>query len=73
MQKLAKKVKEINDAEIWMVSWTSRHGDYHSDVQRCAKTFLTEEDAKNFKNLLEEAQQILQNTNNINITIIKQN
>jgi hypothetical protein len=72
VQKSTKEVKEINDVEIWIVSWISRYGDYHFDVQRCAKAFLTEEDAKNFKNLLEESQQILQNTNDINITIIKQ-
>lgn len=55
-----------------MVSWTSRHGDYYYDVQRRGKAFLTEDDAKDFKKSLEEAQQILQNTNNINITIVKQ-
>ena len=73
MQKLVKEAKETNNVEIWMVSWTSRYGNYHHDVQRNAKAFLTEEDAKNFKKSLEEAQQILQNTNDINITIVKQN
>lgn len=72
-QELAKEAKETNNVEIWMVFWTSRYGDYHFDVQRCAKAFLTEDDAKDFKKSLEEAQQILQNTNDINITIIKQN
>ena len=65
--------KETNNVEIWMVSWTSRYGNYHYDVQRSAKAFLTEENAKDFKKSLEEAQHILQNTNDINITIVKQN
>jgi hypothetical protein len=66
------EAKEVDGAEVWMVSWTSRQGDGYYDTHRCAKAFLTEDDAKDFKNSLEEAQQILQNTNNINITIIKQ-
>jgi hypothetical protein len=55
-----------------MVSWSSRHGEGYYDTRRCAKAFLTEADAKDFGKSLEEAQQILQNTNNINITIVKQ-
>lgn len=66
------ETKEVEGAEVWMVSWSSRHGDMYYDTQRCAKAFLTEADAKDFKKSLEEAQQILQNTNNINITIVKQ-
>lgn len=66
------ETKEVDGAEVWMVYWTSRYGDYSGDVRRCAKAFLTEDDAEDFKKSLEEAQNILQNTNNINITIIKQ-
>lgn len=64
--------KEVDGAEVWMVHWTSRYGDYYGDVRRTAKAFLTEDDAINFKKSLEEAQNILQNTNNIDIKIIKQ-
>lgn len=66
------EAKEVDGAEVWLVSWTTRHGDGYYDIQRCAKAFLTEDDAKDFKKSLEEAQQILQNTNSINITIVKQ-
>lgn len=66
------EAKEVDGAEVWMVSWSSRHGDYHSDVQRRGKAFLTEDDANDFKKSLEEAQRILQNTNDIDITIVKQ-
>lgn len=66
------EAKEVDGAEVWLVSWSSRHGDGYYDTHRCAKAFLTEADAKDFEKSLEEAQQILQNTNSINITIIKQ-
>ena len=66
------EAKEVDGAEVWMVHWTSRHGDYWGDVHRCAKAFLTEDDANDFKKSLEEAQDILQNTNDIDIKIIKQ-
>ena len=44
------EAKEVDGAEVWMVSWTSRHGDGYYDTQRCAKAFLTEDDAKDFEN-----------------------
>lgn len=66
------EAKEVDGVEVWMVSWSSRHGDGYYDTKRCAKAFLTEDDAKDFKKSLEEAQQILQNTDSINITIVKQ-
>ena len=66
------KVKEVNGAQVWVVSWDARTGDYHSDRKRMAKAFLLEEDAKEFEKSLKEAQALLQNTNNINITIEKQ-
>lgn len=64
--------KEVDGAEVWMVHWTSRYGDYCDDVRRSAKAFLSKDDAEDFKKSLEEAQNILQNTNDIDITIIKQ-
>ena len=49
------EAKEVDGAEVWMVSWSSRHGDGYYDTNRCAKAFLTEADAKDFKKSLEEA------------------
>lgn len=66
------EAKEVDGAEVWMVSWTARHGNYYADMRRCAKAFLTEDDANDFKKALEEAQNILQNTNNIDIQVVKQ-
>ena len=66
------EAKEVDGAEVWMVSWKSRYGDYHSDTRRCAKAFLTENDANDFEKALEEAQNILQNTNDIDIQVVKQ-
>lgn len=66
------KVKEVNGAQLWVVSWDARIGEYHSDRKRVAKAFLLEEDANQFADSLKKAQALLQNTNNINITIEKQ-
>lgn len=65
--------KEVEGAEVWMVHWTSIYGHYGCCYERrSAKAFLSEDDANDFKKSLEEAQNILQNTNNIDIKIIKQ-
>ena len=39
------KVKEVEGAHLWIVSWNSRTGDYSTDIKRVAKAFLLEEDA----------------------------
>lgn len=66
------KVKEVEGAHIWIVSWNSRTGDYASDIKRAAKAFLLEEDANQFAESLEQAQNLLQNTNKLRIKIEKQ-
>ena len=66
------KVKEVEGAHVWVVSWNSRTGDYSTDVKRVAKAFLLEEDANQFAESLEQAQNLLQNTNRLQIKIEKQ-
>lgn len=66
------KVKDAEGAEVWIVSWDARYGDYSSDTRRVAKAFLLEEDAEAFAQSLYYAQTLLQNTNSIHITIRKQ-
>lgn len=61
------ETKEVDGVEVWMVSWSSRHGEGYYDTRRCAKAFLTEADAIDFGKSLEEAQQILQNNCLINV------
>lgn len=66
------KVKEVEGAHLWIVSWDSRTGDYSTDIKRVAKAFLLEEDANQFAESLEQAQNLLQNTNRLRIKIEKQ-
>lgn len=67
-----KKVKNVQGAEIYTVSWMSRFGDYSSDTNRVYKAFLTKEDAEEFAQSLRDAHKLLRNTNSIKITITKQ-
>lgn len=66
------KQKEAKGAEVWVVSWLSRYGDYSSSTERVAKAFLTKEDAELFAKSLHDAHKLLQNTNNIEVDIKKQ-
>ena len=54
------------------MSWNARWGDYSTDVKRVAKAFLNEDDANQFAESLEMAQELLQNTNNLRIKVEKQ-
>jgi len=64
--------KEVDGAEVWIVSWDSRYGHYHGDVRRSAKAFLLKTDAIAFTESLKNAQSILKYSEGIDIKIEKQ-
>lgn len=66
------KRKEAKGAEVWIVSWEARFGDYKGETKHVAKAFLLEEDAGQFAQSLKDANKLLQNTNDICLTIKKQ-
>lgn len=66
------KQKEAKGAEVWMVYWSARHGNYSNETKRVAKAFLTKEDAELFAKSLHDAHKLLQNTNYIGVEIKKQ-
>lgn len=70
--KVKEVVEEVDGAHVWVVSWDSRTGDYSRDIKRVAKAFLLEEDANQFAESLEMAQELLQNTNSLRIKVEKQ-
>lgn len=68
------KIKEVDGVEVWIVSWNTvvSYCSLFEKGQRVAKAFLMQEDAEAFAQSLRDAQILLQNTNDINITIKKQ-
>ena len=69
--------RQVEGAEVWVVSWTSLSGRYPnsptlvSDTRR-AKAFLSEKDAQDFKQALEDAMKLLQCSFAVNIRVEKQ-
>lgn len=70
--KVKEIVEEVDGANVWVVSWDARWGDYSTETKRVAKAFLNEDDANQFAESLEMAQKLLQNTNSLRIKIEKQ-
>lgn len=70
--KIKEIVEQVPGAHVWVVSWEARWGDFSSDKKRVAKAFLNEDDANQFAESLEMAQELLQNTNSLRIKIEKQ-
>ena len=66
------KQKDAEGAEVWVVSWVARFGDYSHNTQRVYKAFLSKKDAESFANSLHAAQRLLQNTNDLGVRIEKQ-
>ena len=71
-QKVKEIIEEVDGAHVWVVSWEATYGDFSSDRKQVAKAFLNEDDANQFKESLEMAQELLQNTNSLRIKIEKQ-
>ena len=66
------KEKDAEGAEVWIVSWYARYGEFSSDKNQVAKVFLNEQDADAFIKSLKDAQTLLQYTESIMITKEKQ-
>ena len=64
--------KEVKGCEVWVVMWRGRYGIFHDEYKQKAKAFLNEESAKIFAESLREAQKLLQYTEDLCITIVKQ-
>lgn len=69
--------KEVEGAEVWMVSWNSLNDRGYRDPSlvtpvRVAKAFLNEKDAEDFKRALEKAMDLLQCSFRVDIRIEKQ-
>ena len=67
------RTKEVKGCEVWLVMWKGRYGSYNQQCEQKAKAFLNEESAKIFAESLKEAQKLLQYTEDLCITIVKQN
>ncbi len=66
------QVETVDGAEVWMVSWDARFGEFSQNKKRVAKAFFSETDAETFKKSLENAQKLLQYEENMHISIDKQ-
>lgn len=66
------ETKEVDAAEVYLVSWNARYGHYMSDTKRVAKAFLSDTDAITFMKSLEEAAKLLQYTERIDVKLEKQ-
>ncbi len=65
--------KEVKGCEVCLVMWQGRYGSYFDQHEQKTKAFLNEESAKIFAESLREAQKQLQYTEDLCITIVKQN
>lgn len=65
-------VREVDSAEVYLVSWIARYGEFSGSRKRVAKAFLNKSDAEDFVETLERAAKLLQYTEYLDIKIDKQ-
>ena len=63
---------EVKGFEAWTVTWRARYGEYSDSWNKKAKVFVDKEAAETFAKSLHDAQNLLQYTENIKITVEKQ-
>ncbi len=63
---------ELNSADIWMVSWYGRSGQYSGDTHLESRPFLTSSDANHFKDQLRAAFKLICHTSGDRVWINKQ-
>ena len=68
---VSNQTKTIQVFQTWEVRWTSRHGAYSVDTKQEVEIFLSEKDAKDFKESLGKAFRILKHTSGTEITLKK--
>jgi hypothetical protein len=66
------ETKEINTGDMWVVTWIRRYGEFSSNVTKCFQAFFIEQDAKDFKKSLDDANKLIGNTSQTHVSIEKQ-
>lgn len=56
---------EVETIQLWYVRWKSRHSDYMGDAKTIMEAFTSEDDAKFFKESLENAFKLLKYSGSI--------
>ena len=63
--------KELDAYESWTVRWSSRQGEYSSQVQKETEVFLDKESAEAFAQALKDAFKLLRHTSGTRVTVEK--
>lgn len=66
------EVKTIDAVQVWTVRWLSRSGPYSGDLRQEVEAFTSEDEAKAFKEALENAYKLLKHTSGTTVTLTKE-
>lgn len=64
-------VRELESVQTWEVRWTSRHGDFSTDIKAEMEVFTSEEDATYFAKALRAAFNLTRITNRDEVKVRK--
>lgn len=53
---------DLQGVQTWMVYWTSRSGEFSSEVSECAQAFIEEVEARHFAGEIESAFRLIRHT-----------
>jgi len=65
------KKQKVTAEDSWRVEWYSRDGKHFTDVHQEAEFFLVEQEAKDFKEALEDAFKLIRHTSGTQVTLTK--
>lgn len=70
-----KGTQQLNSGiDTWVVEWTRRYGQYHTDTEQCYQAFTDEDEAEDFADSIRRAHKLIGNTcwSETSVTVKKQ-
>lgn len=68
----AQSEANLEVTELWSVRWYRRDGEYSHNTEKCCEFFTSEDDAKIFKQRLDDAFKLLRYSSGTNVELRKE-
>lgn len=68
---ISNETKEVDAIQLWEVRWTSRHGQYNSDVSPEMEAFPSKDEAEEFALALRNAFKLIKHTSGNQVIVKK--
>lgn len=66
------ETKTVDGVQVWTVRWLSRYGEFSGNVREEVAAFVNEQEAKDFKESIENAFKLLRHTSGTTVILTRE-